>query len=161
MNKAVRSALSVGALTVVLAFAGASTARGQVYFQGNFPVPHGRISVGVGGFPIDSFVPGPYVGQVYYRDGYGYGFDCDEGWIPVRRYANSWIVIGGPIVVRGYRPGYAYGYAAPRSGYSPDRYSRFRNRDESRFRRFSDRRDNRSRDGRRDSREGRRGDWRR
>ncbi len=49
MKRAVRIALGSAALATSLAFAGASPANAQVQFEGSIPLPHGRISVGVGG----------------------------------------------------------------------------------------------------------------
>ena len=101
MRNAFRTALSATALCAGLAFAGASTASGQVFFQGNFPVPHGRISVGVGApaFAVGAYVPSPYYDQIEYVPGYGYGFYCDGAWVPVRQYARGWVVYQRPFVI--------------------------------------------------------------
>ena len=118
MKNAVRIALSATALCAGLAFAGASTASGQVFFQGNFPSPHGRISVGVGApaFAVGAYVPSPYVDQIEYLPDYGYGFYCDGGWVPVRRYARGWVVYQRPFFIERER---LYGYR------SYDRFNRF------------------------------------
>src|SRR5713101_6627728 len=101
MKNAIRIALSATALCAGLAVAGVATAKGQVYFQGNFPVPHGRISVGVGApaFAVGAYVPSPYVDQIEYVPDYGYGFYCDGGWVPVRRYAHGWMVYQRPFAI--------------------------------------------------------------
>ena len=101
MKNAVRIALSATALCAGLAVAGASTAKGQVFFQGNFPVPHGRISVGVGApaFAVGAYVPSPYIDQIEYVPDYGYGFYCDGAWVPVRQYARGWVVYQRPFVI--------------------------------------------------------------
>src|SRR5260370_29397853 len=101
MKNAVRIALSATALCAGLAFAGASTASGQVFFQGDFPGPHGRISVNVGApdFAVGAYVPSPYVDQIEYVPDYGYGFYCDGGWVPVRHYAHDWVVYQRPFFI--------------------------------------------------------------
>jgi len=139
MKNAVRIALSATALCAGLAVAGASTAKGQVFFQGNFPVPHGRISVGVGApaFAVGAYVPSPYVDQIEYLPDYGYGFYCDEGWVPVRRYGRGWVVYQRPFFIERER---LYGYR----GY--DRFNRFDRF--NRYDRFDRRYDRYNRDGR-------------
>jgi hypothetical protein len=118
MKNAVRTALSATALCAGLAFAGASTASGQVFFRGNFPVPHGRISVGVGApaFAVGAYVPSPYVDQIEYVPDYGYGFYCDGTWVPVRQYARGWVVYQRPFVIARER---LFGFR------SSDRFNRF------------------------------------
>ena len=143
MKNAVRTAMSAAALIAALTLAGASTASGQVHFQGNFPLPHGRISVGVGApaFDVGTYVPSPYVEQIEYVPDYGYGFYCDGGWVPVRRYSRGWVVYQRPFVIARER---LYGYR----GY--DRFNRFDGYD--RFDRRFDRYDRFNRYGRFDHR---------
>ncbi len=95
MRNAIRGSLAAAGLSAALALAGAPAAKGQVFFRGNVPVPHGRIIVGVGvpEFAVGTEVPAPYVNQIVDRPGYGYGFSCEAGWIPVRSsYGGRWIV---------------------------------------------------------------------
>jgi len=126
MKSPVRLALSAGMLAAALGFAGASSARGQVFFRGNFPLPHGRISIGVGNpyFTVGSYVPAPYVNQIFYQPDYGYGFRCDEGWVSVGRHGSRWFVTQRPIVIRESRA-YRYGRDLRRD----DRYRSGRNHD--------------------------------
>ncbi len=97
MSSSIRRSLVAAGFSAALALAGARPAQGQV-FRGNFPVPHGRISVGVGvpSFAVGTYVPAPYANQVVYQAGYGYGFACDAGWVPVRAYGSRWIVTERP-----------------------------------------------------------------
>ena len=164
MRNAFRTALSATALCAGLAFAGASTASGQVFFRGNFPAPHGRISVRVGApaFAVGAYVRSPYVDQIEYLPDYGYGFYCDGAWVPVRQYARGWVVYQRPFVVARER---LFGFRGSDRFTRFDRGGRFdrfdRNRD-GRFERFDrnqgrriDRSD-RNRDGRSDrNRDGR------
>ena len=136
MKNAIRTALSTAALVAALALPGASKASGQVYFQGNFPLPHGRISVGVGDFTVGAYVPYPYVDQIEYVPDYGYGFYCDGAWVPVRQYSRGWVVYRRPFFVERDR---LYRYR------NFDRFDRFNRFD--RFDRF-DRRHDRYWDGR-------------
>ncbi len=94
MKHPVRTAVSAAALSVVLAFAAAPAARGQVAFEGDF-------RVGSPYFAVGSYVPGPWASRVYYRPAYGYGFACDAGWVPVRSFHRRWIVIGRPVAFYG------------------------------------------------------------
>src|SRR5207253_8601116 len=78
MKKAIRIALGSAVLAGGLAVAGASPANAQVRFRGSFPLPHGRISIGVGdgGYGYGGFGGGGYVPHGYngYEDpGYGHG----------------------------------------------------------------------------------------
>ena len=147
MKTAGRTLFLAAGLSVALALAGAPSAGGQVFFQGNFPLPHGHLSVGVGvpPFAVGAYVPVPYADQIYYRPSYGYGFTCDEGWVPVRPYGDRWIVTGRPFAAYGYR---SYRFR-DRDDYWYDRYDRRYDRDDRRFER---------RDGRRHD-FGRRRDW--
>jgi hypothetical protein len=135
MKNAVRIALSATALCAGLAFVGASTASGQVFFRGNFPAPHGRISVRVGGpaFAVGAYVPSPYVDQIEYLPDYGYGFYCDEGWVPVRRYGSGWVVYQRPFFIE---RGRLYGYRGYNRFNRFDRGGRFDRFDRNRDRRF-------------------------
>lgn len=164
MKNAFRIVLSATALCAGLAVAGASPAKAQVFFQGNFPVPHGRISVGVGApaFAVGAYVSSPYIDQIEYVPGYGYGFYCDGAWVPVRQYARGWVVYQRPFVIARERP---FGFRGSDRIARFDRGGRFdrfdRNRD-GRFDRFDrnrggridrydrnrDGRSNRNRDGR-------------
>jgi hypothetical protein len=150
MKNAVRTALSATALCAGLAFVGASAASGQVFFQGNFPVPHGRISVGVGvpAFAVGAYVPGPYIGQIVYVPGYGYGFYCDGAWVPVRQYARGWVVYQRPFVIARER---LFGFHGSHRFTRFDRGGRFDSNRDGRIDRFDRNRDGRSdlnRDGR-------------
>jgi len=161
MKNAVRIALSATALCAGLAVAGASTAKGQVFFQGNFPVPNGRISVGVGApaFAVGAYVPSPYVDEIEYVDGYGYGFYCDGAWVPVRQYARGWVVYQRPFVIARER---LFGFHGSNRFSRFDRGGRFDSNRDVRIDRFDrnrggriDRND-RNRDGRSDrNRDGR------
>jgi len=100
MRNAIRKSLVAAGFSAALALAGAPKAQGQVFFRGNFPVPHGRITVGIGApFVVGGFVPEAYVNQIVYQPGYGYGFDCDDGWVSVRSSGGRWIVAQRPVRV--------------------------------------------------------------
>ncbi len=130
MKSGFRIALATAAVAAGVAFAGASPAQAQVGFSGSFPLPHGRISIGIGApaFSIGTYVPNDY--EVYSRDDDGYGFDYESRWIPVRQYSGRWVVCepsqaygygyGG-----GYRGGYggAYGDYGYRGGYGVRGYT--------------------------------------
>jgi len=132
MKKAIRIALGSAVLAGGLAVVGASPANAQVRFRGSFPLPHGRISIGVGdggygygGFGVGAYVPYGY--NVYENPDYGYGFEYDNYWYPCEQYGSQWVIIGAPVFfhrdyryVRPYRS-YGYGYSRPYGNYG---YSR-------------------------------------
>ena len=116
MNKAIRIALGSAALATGLAFAAAPPANAQVRFEGSFPLPHGRITVGGGGFSVGSYVPEGY--SVYDDPDYGYGFYDGDQWFSCEQNAGRWIIIARPVhyVNRGFssvRPYRNYGYSQP------------------------------------------------
>ncbi|MEO8431730.1 MAG: hypothetical protein ABI592_09505 [Acidobacteriota bacterium] len=117
MKNGLRIAFASAALTAGLAFAGASRANAQVSFRGSFPLPHGRISIGIGdpAFRVGAFVPRGY--RVYSRPGYGYGFGYRDRWIPVRRTGSQWLVCESPY---GYDQSYNESYVD--GGYADDVY---------------------------------------
>ena len=179
MTKGFRIALATAAVAAGVAFAGASPAQAQVRIGGSFPLPHGRISIGIGApeFAIGTYVPNGY--DVYAGDD-GYGFEYENQWIPVRQYSGRWVICepsqaygygggyGGGYTNYGYSGGYnrdygrsynvwpSYGYRrdSGRHGYRQD----FRSRDHDRFERreWDGRRGSRDRDDRRRDRDGRR-----
>jgi hypothetical protein len=131
MKKAIRIALGSAVLAGGLAVVGASPANAQVRFEGSFPLPHGRISVGVGDprFGVGSYVPYGY--NVYDNPDYGYGFEYEDQWFPCEQYGSQWVIIGAPVFfghrdygyVRPYRS-YGYGYSRPYSNYGYSRPNR-------------------------------------
>ena len=118
MNKAIRIALGSAALATGLAFAAAPPANAQVRFEGSFPLPHGRITVGGGGFGVGSYVPDGY--SVYDDPDNGYGFYDGDQWYSCEQDAGRWIIIAPPVFygrrsygsVRPYR-NYGYRYSQP------------------------------------------------
>jgi hypothetical protein len=172
MNRAIRIAVGSAALTAGLMVAGASAANAQVRVRGSFPLPHGRISVNIGGggyggydgygydgFPIGGYVPDGY--DVYDDPDYGYGFAYEDQWIGCEPRGSRWVIIAAPVFYGGHRSyGYGggyrnYGYGGYRNyGYRDYRYVR----PYSNYRGYS--RDNRyySRDNRNYRRDDRRGD---
>jgi hypothetical protein len=137
-----RIALGSAVLAAGLALAGATPANAQVRFEGSFPLPHGRISVGFGdpAFPVGAVVPYGY--SVYSDPSYGYGFNYEDSWIPCEPYGNQWIVVERPgYFGHGYvRPYRSYGYySRPYRYYSrpyrrwDDRRERFERREHERF----------------------------
>ena len=92
MTRATRIALGAAGLAIGIAVAGAAPASAQVQFYGSFPVPFGRITVGVPGpaFALGAFVPYGHV--VSYDPYYGYGFVYGNQWISCRPYGRRWIV---------------------------------------------------------------------
>jgi hypothetical protein len=126
MKKAIRITLGSAVLAGGLAVVGASPANAQVRFEGSFPLPHGRISVGVGDprFGVGSYVPYGY--NVYDNPDYGYGFEYEDQWFPCEQYGSQWVIIGAPVFFGhrdyGYvRPYRSYGYSRPYGSYG---YSR-------------------------------------
>jgi hypothetical protein len=123
MKRATRIALGAAGLAIGIAVAGAAPASAQVGFYGSFPVPFGRITVGVPGpgLAIGAFVPPGFV--VVNDPYYGYGFAYGDQWIACRPYGGRWIVAESrPYVGRyGYGRGYAHGGPAWHSG---SRYER-------------------------------------
>ncbi|HKD12390.1 MAG TPA: hypothetical protein VKE50_09955 [Thermoanaerobaculia bacterium] len=126
MSERIRRSLAAAGFVAALALGGVQTAQGQVFFQGSFPVPHGHISIGIGAppFVIGGYVPAPYVGQVVFVPGYGYGFYCDQGFVPVTFYGGRWVVSRRPYHIARYN---RFGH----SDWRYDRYNRF-HRDDSR-----------------------------
>jgi len=169
MKKAIRIALGSAVLAGGLAVVGASPANAQIRFRGSFPLPHGRISIGVGdggyggygGFGVGSYVPYGY--NVYDNPDYGYGFEYEDQWFPCEQYGSQWVIIGAPVFfghrdygyVRPYRS-HGYGYSRPYGSYG---YSRpyGRSYDYRRYRRDDYRRWD---SHRRDDRRSRDRDWR-
>lgn len=151
MRKGFRVALGSAVLVAGLALAGAAPANAQVRFEGSFPLPHGRISVGFGdpAFPIGGVVPYGY--NVYSDSDYGYGFYYGDSWIPCQPYGSRWIVVERPAYFghRYVRPFRSYGYryySQPYGRYSrpyyrqpyrrwDDRRERFERREHERFER--------------------------
>jgi hypothetical protein len=111
MNKAIRIALGSAALATGLAFAAAPPANAQVRFEGSFPLPHGRITVGGGGFGVGSYVPDGY--SVYDDPDYGYGFYEGDQWYSCEQDAGRWIIVERPVYY-GHRN---YGYVRPYRNY--------------------------------------------
>jgi hypothetical protein len=148
MNRSLRIALGSAALVAGLAVAGTSPAAAQVSFSGSFPLPHGRISIGVGDpyFSVGSYVPYGYT--VIEDPTYGYGFYYQSRWIPVRPYGSTWVITSQPYFRPGFvaRPyaGYGYGYARPYSRYGYVRPYSYGHTDSRRYdsRRYDDRRSN-------------------
>jgi len=161
MRRAIRIAVGSAALAAGLMVAGASTANAQVRIRGSFPLPHGRISVNVGGggyygggygaydaFPIGGYVPYGY--DVYEDPDYGWGFVYDNQWFACEPRGSQFIIIAAPVFYGGHRSygyrnyGYGrnygyrnYGYVRPYSNYG---YVRpYRNRYYSRDNRYSHR----------------------
>lgn len=158
MKRSIRIALGTAAMAAALTVAGASSAQAQVRFSGSFPLPHGRISIGIGDpfFSVGSYVPYGYT--VIEDPTYGYGFWYRDRWIPTEQIGSSWVVSERPFFGGAYvSPGYGY-YRPYARSYRPYVYGgrsfdhrRFDRRD-GRFdhdRRF-DRRDGRFDRGRRD-----------
>jgi len=114
MKNGIRIALASAAMVAGLAVAGAKPAAAQVSFSGSIPLPHGRISIGIGDpfFRVGSYVPYGYT--VVEDPTYGYGFYYGARWIPVQPYGSSWIVVNQPY----FRPGYVRPYARPYYGYN-------------------------------------------
>jgi hypothetical protein len=97
MKRAVRIALGSAVLVMGLTIAGAAPAAAQVRFEGSFPFPHGRISVGVAGpaFSVGTYVPEGYV--VYQDPEYGYGFTYGDQWISCERHGSRWVIVERPV----------------------------------------------------------------
>lgn len=121
MKKAIRIALGSAVLAGGLAVVGASPANAQVRFEGSFPLPHGRISVGVGdvGYGVGSYVPYGY--DVYENPDYGYGFEYEDYWYPCEQYGTRWVIVGAPVFFGGYHD---YRYVRPYRSYGSYGYSR-------------------------------------
>lgn len=121
MKKTIRIALGSTVLATGLAFAGASPANAQVRFEGSFPLPHGRISIGGGnvGLSVGAYVPDGY--SVYQDPEYGYGFYYGDQWIPCEQYGSRWVIVERPAYF-GHREYRDYRYVRPyrnnRYGYS-------------------------------------------
>ena len=132
MKKTIRIALGSAVLAGGLAVVGASPANAQVRFEGSFPLPHGRISIGVGdaGFPIGGYVPDGY--SVYDNPEYGYGFEYGDQWIPCEQYGSRWVIVASPISFGHRSYGYSgyggYGRTDRNDRYSYSRDSRYGNR---------------------------------
>ncbi|MEP6801475.1 MAG: hypothetical protein ABJC07_06035 [Acidobacteriota bacterium] len=133
MTKGFRIAFVTAAVAAGVAFAGASPAQAQVGFSGSFPLPHGRISIGIGApeFAIGTYVPNGY--DVYAGDDGGYGFEYENRWVPVRQYSDRWVICepsqaygygvygyGGGHSNYGYSGGYDQYYERPSYGYRRD-----------------------------------------
>src|SRR6266513_5675867 len=118
MKRSIRIALASTAMVAGLAVAGAKPAAAQVGFSGSFPLPHGRISIGMGDpvFRVGSYVPYGYT--VVEDPDYGYGFYYGERWIPVQPYGSSWLICDRPFFRE-------RGFARPYSGFGRYDYRRF------------------------------------
>ena len=92
MKRSTRIALGAAGLAIGLAVAGTAPAGAEVRFYGSFPVPFGRITVGVPApvFAIGAFVPYGYV--VAYDPYYGYGFVYGNQWISCRQSEARWVI---------------------------------------------------------------------
>ncbi len=162
MIRRFRIAMGSAVLMAGLALAGARPANAQVRFEGSFPLPHGRISIGIGSpaFPVGEVVPYGY--SVSSDPTYGYGFYYGDSWSPCQPYGNGWIVVERPVYFgRGYvRPYRDYGYYSRPYRRFDDRGERFEGREHERFeRRGFDRDDHRGFD--RDDHRGFDRGWRR
>lgn len=149
MKTGIRIALASAAMVAGLAVAGASPAGAQVRVSGSFPLPHGRISIGIGDpfFRVGAYVPYGYT--VIDDPTYGSGFYYRSRWIPVRPYGSTWVVCDQPFfrqraIVRPYS---SYGRTDFRRFDGDRRFTRDRR----------DGRDQRGRDQGRDGRDGRGG----
>ncbi len=179
MKKAIRIALGSAVLAGGLAVVGASPANAQIRFRGSFPLPHGRISIGVGdggyggygGFGVGSYVPYGY--NVYDNPDYGYGFEYEDQWFPCEQYGSQWVIIGAPVFfghrdygyVRPYRS-HGYGYSRPYGSYGYSRpygrsydYRHYRRDDSRRWNGRDSRRDDRRRDDQSSRDRNRRSRW--
>jgi hypothetical protein len=143
MSRAIRIAVGSAALAAGLMVAGASAANAQVRVRGSFPLPHGRISVNIGGggyggydgygydgFPIGGYVPDGY--DVYDDPDYGYGFAYEDQWIGCEPRGSRWVIIAAPVFYGGHRSygygggyrNYGYGGGYRNYGYQDYRYVR-------------------------------------
>ncbi len=124
MTKGFRIALATAAVAAGVAFAGASPAQAQVEFSGSFPLPHGRISIGIGApeWAVGTYVPNGY--DVYCGDDGAYGFEYEDRWIPVRQYSDRWVVC---------EPSEAYGYGGGYDHYGYSGYNRYYGHNVSRY----------------------------
>ena len=151
MTRGFRIALGSAVLVAGLALAGAAPANAQVRFEGSFPLPHGRLSIGVGdpAFAVGGYVPYGY--SVIQDPDYGYGFYYGDSFIPCEPYGSRWIVVERPAYFghgpayfgHGYvRPFRSYSYVRPFRGDRDGRFFREERREHERFeRRGFDRRD--------------------
>lgn len=132
MKRAFRIGLVSAALAAGLALQGATAASAQIAFEGQFRLPHGRVSIGFGSpaFRVGSYAPYGY--GVYSRPRYGYGFDSPafhcrshgarhSHWVPVRRHHRRWVIVERPIVVVQKRIHRGSDYAYCRHGRLDDR----------------------------------------
>ena len=116
MKTRIRIALASAVLVAGLAVAGSSPAAAQVAFSGSFPLPHGRISIGIGSPAFAVGSPVPYGYTVIQDPTYGYGFYYGSSWIPAQPYGSGWIVVSQPYYPGAYVQPYAYArpyYAHP------------------------------------------------
>lgn len=150
MISRLRIAMGSAVLMAGLALADARPANAQVQFEGFFPLPHGRISIGIGnpGFPVGAAVPYGY--SVYSDPTYGYGFYYGDSWIPCEPYGNGWIVVERPVYFgNGYvRPYRRYRHYSRPYGYYSRPYRRWDDRRERFERRERERWEHRDFDGR-------------
>ena len=123
MKKVTRIALGAAGLAIGIAVAGASPASAQVGFVGSFPVPFGRITVGVPApvFSIGAFVPPGFV--VVNDPYYGYGFAYGDQWISCQPYGSRWIIAERRPFYGRYGYGRSYGYGGP-AWHGGSRYER-------------------------------------
>ena len=165
MKKVTRITLGAAGLAIGIAVAGAAPASAQVGFVGSFPVPFGRITVGVPApvFTLGAFVPPGFV--VVNDPYYGYGFAYGGQWISCQPYGSRWIIAERrPYYGRygygygryGYGYGHSYAYAGP-AWHGGSRYERgYYGRNEH----FASRGFDNGRGSRNDHRSDRRGDQR-
>ncbi|MGH9443682.1 MAG: hypothetical protein ACRD16_15570 [Thermoanaerobaculia bacterium] len=122
MRKGIRISLGAAVVTMGVALVGAPAANAQVRFEGSFPLPHGRITIGSGGvrFQVGGFVPRGYA--VYDDPDYGYGFYDGDEWIPCGQQDGRWVILGSPVYLgNGYaRPYYRDRGFERRSAYAPN-----------------------------------------
>jgi hypothetical protein len=115
MKRATRIALGTASLAIGIALAGAVPASAQVGFYGSFPVPFGRITVGVPAPPVPApvFAIGAAVppGYVVVNDPYdGYGFVYGGQWVACQPYGSSWVIVARRPYYGHYGYGGHYGY---------------------------------------------------
>jgi hypothetical protein len=132
MKRAIRIALGTAGLAIGIALAGAAPASAQVGFYGSFPVPFGRITVGVPAPPVvPAPVPAPVFaagavvppGYVVVNDPYyGYGFVYGGQWVACQPYGSSWVVVASRPYYGHYGYGGHYAYGG-HSGYYGRAYS--------------------------------------
>ena len=133
MTRRIRIALGSVAVAAGLTLAGAAPASAQVRFEGTFPLPHGRLSIGIGdpAFPVGGYVPYGYA--VIQDPTYGYGFYYGDSFIPCQPYGDQWVVVERPVYFgHGYVRPYYRSYDSVRPYYYGRSYRRDWDRDRDR-----------------------------